>query len=167
MKKPVAKKPAKSSQGVPTRTDRLVQKEGEIAAKLRELRDRGQFKNKDVAAGIGRGVNAVKKMMSGGSVKAYAKLALLAELLNASPNEILGFNGGFERQRLLGVLEAILASQVGSLARARAIAQVVLETLSEPLEDNPDIGPRDIARIQTETVIRQALRGSDATKPGA
>jgi transcriptional regulator with XRE-family HTH domain len=82
-------------------------REREIAARLRRARQKVKLKNREIGAAIGLGEPAIKKIMAGGAVGQFAKLALLCEVLETTPNEVLGFSG-FDLFRLQEVLEALL-----------------------------------------------------------
>jgi|1186.fasta_scaffold235485_2 transcriptional regulator with XRE-family HTH domain len=82
-------------------------REREIAARLRRARQKLKLKNREIAGALGVGEPTIKKIMEGDAVAQFAKLALLCEVLETTPNEVLGFSG-FDLFRLQEVLEALL-----------------------------------------------------------
>jgi transcriptional regulator with XRE-family HTH domain len=140
--------------------------EAQIAARLRRLRDSRNLSNAQIADQLGLTEGGVKQIMQGVASKQMVKLADLARVLGATPNDILGFSqdSPVSGEYLRAVLETTLINLDVPETEAREGAQSVVAMLGHRPAGIHHIDDVDIARIQTGSVVRRLARGRSSAK---
>jgi hypothetical protein len=81
---------------------------------------------------IDRGVLAQAMGMGGSGTGQYAKLAKLAIALGVTPNDLLGFGTGTDRELSIGAIEGALIALGHSPLEAAETAEVAAQVLDRP-----------------------------------
>lgn len=126
----------------------------EIGGRIDAFIKADQRSQAEIAAELGVKEDTLKKIRAGKSNLQYAKLAQLAVVLRTTPNRILGFEGGADRELLKGALEGTYAALGHPVAEAEEFALVFLGMLDTPEGGGP-VAPADKGRVLAEFLIRQ------------
>ncbi len=135
-------------------TSEREKKEKEIAAEITRL----IAANKPSEAALlacGHSKHTVEAIRKGKNVANYAKLAELATVLKSTPNEILGFPIGENREVVIGLLQGMAIALGKPLEQAVPLADIVAAKLDSPSVRSNHTSPRDSARTLAEDVIAQ------------
>jgi transcriptional regulator with XRE-family HTH domain len=138
----------------------VTEKAIEIGKRINEMRERRNLTHQQLADLIGVTADGVKKIVSGESAVAYARIGEVARALGSTPNELIGY-GGVSRERLTGALLALTRSAGYSEFQASELTKIVLQVLEAPQSQIPGVDEQTAAQIQTEVLFRQLL----AAKP--
>ena len=113
--------------------------EDTIGSNIRRLRGRAKLTRAQLAQRVGLDEQSIKKFENGENVKQWLRVAQLAEALQASPNELLGFSA-LSSEALESALKPILAAYGANPDDADSIARILLEAV-EVAQASPDEGP--------------------------
>lgn len=114
----------------------------EIGAAVRNARDRLGMSREALAARANVDAETIKKIESGERVKQWTRVAEIAEALQTSPNELLGFP--VASPNTLGMaLRPILAAYGHNPEDAESIARILLEAV-EAAQSAPGDEPAEV-----------------------
>jgi transcriptional regulator with XRE-family HTH domain len=132
---------------------------GEIAKKIRVLREGKDMDHARLGAILGIGPDAVRKMEGGVSLSSYVKIIELAKALGTTPNEILDFPESSDRltdrEIFQGLMEGSFMQRGLPLAEAEALATLVLEVIDRPAVRSEGTSPRQNARTLALDVVQR------------
>jgi transcriptional regulator with XRE-family HTH domain len=152
----------------PTVSDATNEEARRIGARVAKLRDRLKLTNDKIGAQIGVTGDAVKKIVDGSSATQYAKLKRLAEVLETTPNDLLGVSG--ERDDLEEVFDAFecaLEMVDFDPIEAKQLSLLVREALKAPLTPSSRQNPILARRILIEAAIQQFFSARPRKGPDA
>lgn len=138
-----------------TRDDDLRRKAADIGARIDALVKADPRGQAGVAAELEVEIEALKKVQAGKSNRQYAKLARVAAVLRTTPNHLLGFDGGTERELLRGAIEGAYTGLGFPAAEAREFAEVFLRLIDRCEADNLDPPSADRGRILADYLVRE------------
>ncbi|MHB8885756.1 MAG: helix-turn-helix domain-containing protein [Methylovirgula sp.] len=146
-----------------TKTDSntLSARAKEVGERISELREHAGLSTSDLAAKMGISEVAVRKIQSGASTVQFVKLDRLCRLLGVTPNDVLGFNAGYDQSAFRGALEATFAALNIAEPRARQLIETIQEALDTPPIRSAVVDAETSVRVITETSIRRLLSAKE------
>ena len=130
----------------------------EIGGRIRAFRERAGLSSSQLANRLGVTEDAVARMQRGESVGQFIKLIAMADALNITPNDLLGFEGHISdveviKSAIEACFEALGVSELESVALGRIIIAVIEQRQAPPA----GVEPQTAARIQAGFAVRQLL----------
>ena len=144
--------------------DKNSQMGREISIRIKERMKSLRLTNRDLGERIGLAEPSVKKLLSGSSSVQFLKLRRLAEILETTPNHLLGVdeaeasNGERSRALLGAAIEAALRT-LGNLKQehAQALTQAILSIPDKPAIVSADLDEETAARTRAEIEAQRYL----------
>lgn len=133
----------------------------QIGAAVRDARERLGLTRDALAMRVGVDAETIKKIESGERVKQWTRVADMAEALNTSPNELLGFPVA-SPEALGTALRPILAAFGHNPEDAESIARILLEAV-EAAQSAPGDEPEGVRYRIAGQLAASRSRGQKAS----
>lgn len=140
-----------------TTTREFRQKCGVFGAKLKKLLEEKHPSAQDLGR-IDYTMATLQKKMEGKNVTQFIMLGELAKVLGVTPNDLLDFPVGDEREAVKGVVEAVAEHFGMPLDEAQELAEAVAKVLDTHAIRNSGSSRRDNARSVVRFVIEEFFR---------
>lgn len=144
--------------------DKNSQMRLEISSRIKERMKRLGLNNRELGERIGLADPSVKKLLGGGSMVQFLKLRRLAEILETTPNYLLGVeeNGAVNGERSRALLGAAIEAALRTLGNlkqehAQALTQAILSIPDKPAIVSADLDEEAAARTRAEIAAQEYL----------